>query len=69
MNFSSLGRKLKLKFEILRNFGLQNFKLTRFYCMYRYILIHLMPLFQSIVGDGAGGCGSEVYKMVTALKQ
>jgi hypothetical protein len=26
-----------------------------------------MHLFQSIVGDGAGRCGSEVYKMVTAL--
>jgi hypothetical protein len=32
MNFSSLGHKFKLKFEILQSFKLQSFKLVRFYC-------------------------------------
>jgi hypothetical protein len=32
MSFSSLGRKLKLKFGISRIFKLQNFELTRYYC-------------------------------------
>jgi hypothetical protein len=32
MDFSSLGTKFKLKFEISWNFELQSFELTRFYC-------------------------------------
>jgi hypothetical protein len=32
MNFSSLGRNFKLKFELSQNFQLQSFELTRFYC-------------------------------------
>jgi hypothetical protein len=33
MDFSSLGLKFKLKFEISQNFELQSFELTRFYCI------------------------------------
>lgn len=32
-----------------------------------YALMHFSAFFQSIVGDGAGRCGSEVYKVVAAL--
>jgi hypothetical protein len=32
MNFSFSGRKFKLKYELLQNFELHSFGLTRFYC-------------------------------------
>jgi hypothetical protein len=32
MNFSSLGCKFKLKFELSRSFELWSFELTTFYC-------------------------------------
>jgi hypothetical protein len=32
MNFSSLGHKFKLKYEISRNLKLWSFELTRLYC-------------------------------------
>jgi hypothetical protein len=37
MNSSSLGCKFKQKFEILRNFELKLFELTRFYCSKEFI--------------------------------
>jgi hypothetical protein len=35
----SYGHKLKLKFKISRNFKLQSFELTRFYCSYLSVIM------------------------------
>jgi hypothetical protein len=37
MNFSSLGHKFKLNLKNLRNFDLQSFELTRFYCSHHAV--------------------------------